>query len=417
MTDRELQAPSQVMTVSELVSLIKQAIDENPQFRRVVVEGELTEFKMHQASGHAYFSLAEKTFDRAGGRLVRIPCVMFQSWTQYMTFVPQVGDQVRLIGQVGFYADRGQVQLYATQLFPVGAGAAQRARRALEERLLRDGVFSPERKRPMPELPLLVAVVTSPTGAAVHDVENVMKKRFPQASLTVVPCLVQGVDAPDSIIRALHRAYLLPGVQAVMIVRGGGSRDDLNPFDDERLVREVARSPIPVMSGVGHDVDSTFCDRAADQFAPTPSAAAERLFPDARELENQLNAAGSHLESLVRARLGKQGDRLSELAKRCADAASVRLRNSALWLDDLSDRLSSAALGRVRHAALKLQGISSTIEALSPRLVLSRGYSVCLKGGVPVRSVGDLTPGDGVTLQLSDGQAQMRCQSLTEYIC
>ena len=255
MTLRSQEENKQVLSVDEVAFRVKKMLEYDPLLSNLTVEGELSDLKRH-SSGHVYFMLK--------GAKASVPCVMFRSDAAGMLLWPRVGDRVILQGRVDLYAERGTVQVYARKMFPLGVGAAARAKEELRLKLEKEGLFSDMRKRPLPPYPRRAVCVTSPTGAAVRDVINVFRRRYPSAELVVVPCLVQGLQAPESIAAALRRAGAVPGAEVILLVRGGGSREDLNPFDDEELVREVARSPLPLVSGVGHEVDWSLCDMAAD---------------------------------------------------------------------------------------------------------------------------------------------------------
>lgn len=398
-----MSSQERIYTVDELAGRIKRVFELDPVLSGLVVEGELSELKRH-TSGHIYFTIV--------GTEARVSCVMFRSDAAHLTVLPRVGDRVRLRGRLDLYAPRGSVQIYARRLMAVGAGAAARAREELRLKLEKLGLFAAERKRALPSWPLTVACVTSETGAAFHDVHRVMKNRFPMASLILVPCLVQGDDAPTSIVEALRRAWAISGVQVVLLVRGGGGRDDLTPFDDEAVVMELSRSPVLVVTGVGHEVDSTLCDLVADVFGPTPSAAAERLFPDRSDVLAGLSQSARLLSSAVRNELLDSHHRINRIDQLSRRALDRRLKEQALRLDDIQDHLNSQLRNNFEMARNRLAGLSRALEALSPQSVLDRGYVKCVKSGVAVTSIGQLSAGDLVTIQLKDGEAVAETQQL-----
>ncbi len=382
------------LSVDEVALRVRNLIDYDAVLARVAVEGELTDFKRH-VSGHIYFSLK--------GQNASLSCVMFRGDAAGQLLRPEVGDRVCAVGSVRFYEARGTVQVYARKLFPLGEGAAARSREELRRRLESEGLFSPARKRPIPAFPGLVACVTSDTGAAVRDVIRQFHARFPLAQLVVVPCLVQGVRAAESAAQALRRAQSITGVEVILLVRGGGAKEDLNPFDDEELVREVARSSIPVVTGIGHEIDESLCDMASDCREPTPTAAAARVFPDrAQELmaiavrERRLNADTRHeigrAESALRAARGSLGKNMEF----CLQGAAQRL-------DAVSERLAHKLAGETRIAASKLTELERSLENLSPHALARRGYGLVLKGGLPVCAARTLKNEEKIVVQFPDG--------------
>ena len=382
------------LSVDEVALRVRNLIDYDAVLARVAVEGELTDFKRH-VSGHIYFSLK--------GQNASLSCVMFRGDAAGQLLWPEVGDRVCAVGSVRFYEARGTVQVYARKLFPLGEGAAARSREELRRRLESEGLFSPARKRPIPAFPGLVACVTSDTGAAVRDVIRQFHARFPLAQLVVVPCLVQGVRAAESAAQALRRAQSITGVEVILLVRGGGAKEDLNPFDDEELVREVARSSIPVVTGIGHEIDESLCDMASDCREPTPTAAAARVFPDrAQELmaiavrERRLNADTRHeigrAESALRAARGSLGKNMEF----CLQSAAQRL-------DAVSERLAHKLAGETRIAASKLTELERSLENLSPHALARRGYGLVLKGGLPVCAARTLNNEEKIVVQFPDG--------------
>ena len=243
------------LTVDELTLYVQGLFLSDLMLKSLIVAGEIAEFKRH-TSGHCYFTLL--------GRESRVACAIFKQYAGFLPHWPENGDSVLVEGSVGVYPQRGVYQLYAKRIIPVGAGAIDRARQELKARLTQEGLFRPELKRPVPAYPERAAIVTSVTGAALRDVLRIASRRYPLCEVLIVPAQVQGAEAPEEIARALSRAALLERLDCILLVRGGGSREDLVPFDDERVVRAVRSCPVPVVSGVGHEIDETLCDLAAD---------------------------------------------------------------------------------------------------------------------------------------------------------
>ena len=393
------------LTVDELTAYREDKFRQDPILAELVVHGELLEFKRH-TSGHVYFTL--------GGSRSRLSGVMFRSDASLVPEWPRKGDEVLVRGQISVYAARGTYQVYARRLFPLGQGAMARAREELRRRLEAEGLFDPRRKRPLPPMPLCVAVVTSPTGAAVRDVVKVARVRFPQARLVVVPALVQGLDAAASIAGGLRRAAGVDGADLVILARGGGSRDDLNPFDDEESVRAVASCPLPVVTGVGHQVDTTLCDLAADFVTATPSAAAERVFPDVKDLSKHVATLGERMGLAVSGRIRSLSDVLEQFFQRAV--RTVRrgyLLPAFERTDDLKARLGRGARSACEAQRQRLASQAGLLQGLSPLFPLSRGYAVVEDaGGKRITSVSDVGTGQVLNLSLADGRLRVRTEEV-----
>jgi exodeoxyribonuclease VII large subunit len=309
-------------------------------------------------------------------------------------------------GSVGVYPQRGVYQLYARRLIPAGVGAIERARREIQERLEKEGLFAPALKRPIPRYPSKVALITSETGAAVWDVIRVAGRRYPACGIVVVGAQVQGAEAPDEIVRAFSRVAAVSGLDCVLLVRGGGSREDLVPFDDERVVRAVRLCPVPVVSGVGHDVDTTLCDMAADLRASTPSAAAELVFPDRSEIGEQLSKTVARMEYALREKIEKNRVRLAHAQSSAAFRVRRRFSESAASLAALDGRLSASMELRLAEAREAWAVRAASLDALSPLAVMGRGFVTCERGGARIRSARELNAGDKVEIRFADGKAE-----------
>lgn len=384
------------ITVDELTARISALFLQDSVLQSAVVRGEVAELKKH-TSGHVYFTLL--------GEGSRIACALFKNYVPYVPRWPQNGDEVLAEGAVSLYAPRGSYQLIVRRMTPIGQGAAERARLELELRLAKEGLFDPLHKRPLPSFPQKVAVVTSQTGAALRDVLAVAGSRLPSCELVIVPVQVQGYEAPEEIAEGLARAAGISGAECVMLVRGGGSRDDLTPFDDERVVRAVRSCPLPVITGVGHEIDETLSDKAADARAATPSAAAERLFPHRADLLASL----SHKKRILTAAaengiksLGRDLTLLLADGKAALDRA-LAAADGALGL--FSTRLAGGGERAAAGAAERIAALGAALNSLSPLRVFDRGYSLCEKDGQPVGSAAALAAGDALTLRFADGDA------------
>jgi exodeoxyribonuclease VII large subunit len=412
-------------------------------FPLVWVEGEVSNLAMPR-SGHLYFSLKDAN--------AQVRCALFRNRRQLLRFQPGNGDQVLARARVGFYEPRGDFQLLIEHLEPAGAGSAQRAFEALKLKLQAEGLFASERKRDLPAFPRRIGVITSPSGAAIRDVLNVLQRRAPQVAVTIFPAQVQGQDAPADLVEALQVALARRDCDLLLLTRGGGSAEDLAAFNDERLARLVAAADIPIVSAVGHEIDFTIADFVADRRAPTPSAAAELISPDAAALQQRIAALAGRLAGATRRRLAEferhvtllhgrlqrlsprsrlhqQQQRLDELDLRLARATrggiSARLQrlhtlghrleaqSPRQRLALLAQRLASARsrLGSSMHAGLeqrrrRLAATGRELNAVSPLATLQRGYSVLREpiSGSVVGSVTGIKPGDELEALLIDGR-------------
>jgi exodeoxyribonuclease VII large subunit len=383
--------------VDDLSELLRRVLAGVPEFRDAAVRGELQNFKRH-TSGHVYFTLA--------GKESRLSCVLFRSHTSGILDWPSDGDEVIVTGSVEVYPKAGAYQLYATRILPLGTGAQSRAREELRAALEREGLFDPRHKRPLPQYPAKVAVVTSPTGAAVQDILKVSANRAPFVDIVIVPAVVQGVDAPAAVARALGVCGRLKGISCVILARGGGAKDDLSPFDDERIVRAVRNCPVPVVTGVGHQTDSSLADLAADAALPTPSAAAERVFPDSSEIARRLMHARDLLASGMLRRITREENLLARREDRANRLVSAGLEVSEKLLGDMKRDLFALMDGVTERGENALSSAAAALDAFSPLAVLGRGYALCRDAdGAAVRSAASLSRGDRMSVRFKDGSA------------
>jgi exodeoxyribonuclease VII large subunit len=391
------------------------------RFGAVAVRGELSGFT-RAASGHCYFSLKD-----SAGAPALLRCAMFRRAATLVDFQPADGQQVDLRGRLGVYDARGELQLVVEAMQRVGAGSLYEEFLRLRARLEASGLFDAGRKRPIVGHPAAVGVITSPGAAALHDVLTSLARRAPQVRVVIYPSLVQGADAPAALVAALRLAGTRNEVQTLLLVRGGGSLEDLWAFNDERVVRAVAESRLPVICGVGHETDVTLCDLAADLRAPTPTAAAELAAPARADALALLDARADALARRMRRALDKEAQRLDTLAMRLQrpaaslaghgqrlQAAAVRLRSAALQriarqslqLPTLAERVQRAAQVHLQRQRQRLDGATQRLDALDPRQVLQRGYAwVEDTRGRPVLSVRALAAGQTVQAVWADGRA------------
>lgn len=396
-----------LLSVGMLNEYVKGLLEQNEVLSDVWVRGEISNFTNHYKTGHFYFSLK----DERGA----ISAVMFRSYAQRLPFVPQNGMKVILHGRVSLYVTGGQYQINADAMQPDGVGGLYLAFEQLKAKLQAEGLFDESRKKPLPRIPMRIGIITSPTGAAIHDMINVLGRRFPSAGILLYPALVQGAGAPASLIAGMNYFNQKNNVDVIIIGRGGGSMEDLWAFNDEALARTVAASRLPVISAVGHESDFTICDFVADRRAPTPSAAAELAVPDTDDLKRLLRGYEDRLGIAVNMHLSQRRDRVARLASsrvltapdRFVDDCRMRVGDLALRLDRAADHKLTRAKGDFARAAAQL-------DALNPLAILTRGYAVVRSGETPVRSVEELRVGTPVRLTLADGEAMATVTEIQE---
>jgi exodeoxyribonuclease VII large subunit len=341
---------------------------------------------------------------------------MFRSAAQRLRFKPDNGMQVLLFGQVSVYDRDGAYQMYVNEMEPAGVGALHLQYEQLKAKLQAEGLFDEALKRSLPTLPRRVGIVTAPTGAALRDMITVSRRRFPGVNLLIAPALVQGAEAPASLIRALNLVARQPGVDVVIIGRGGGSLEDLWAFNDEDLARAIRECPVPVVSAVGHETDFTIADFAADLRAPTPSAAAEIVVPSRAELLGTVDALKSRLITLTKRHVERKRLRLKALAERpVLLRPQGRLLQDRQRLDDLVRRLGNASGRRMERNRHRLASLAGRLDALSPLAVLSRGYAIARgEDGRVIKEAGAVAIGAPVTVMLHKGELRVRVESKTE---
>ena len=387
----------QVLTVSQLCRYVKAVLEEQKPLSDLMVKGELGDLSYRQSSGHLYFSI------RDGGAVVR--CVMFSRYVQNLRQLPEEGAAVLVRGSAGLYERDGAFQLVANDLQPLGAGSGRLAMEALVRRLEAEGLLDEKRKRPLPLLPEAIGVVTSREGAALQDILRAFRRRGYWGKLIFCHAAVQGPGAPDSLCRALSSLMEEGECQAVLIARGGGSREDLAAFNDEGLARLAARCPVPVVSAVGHEVDYTLLDLVADARASTPTGAAELLVPDREALLGRVEGLRREAVRLARGRVEEERRRLGgAIALLSARSPKSRVEKNRQKLEYLVRLLRGAEEERLRSLRGRALSLLFRLEGLNPASVLRRGYSIAMAGGRVVSSAGELSPGDELTTVFADGR-------------
>ena len=394
--------PPRVWRVSDLNRRVRTLLDGDPLLADVWVEGEVSQ-PSFPPSGHCFFTLKDAAS--------QVRAVLFREELAAANVKPEHGMQVVCHGRLRAYEPQGVYQLYVTTLTPAGAGDLHQRYEQLRARLAAEGLFEDRRKRQLPRWPRRIGVVTSPVGAVWRDIGNVVRRRYPFAELVLSPTIVQGATASGAIVRALHRVYAQPGIDVVILARGGGSLEDLWSFNEERVVRAVAASPVPIIVGVGHESDVTLADFAADVRAPTPSAAAEQAVPDTTQLPAILSRLRERATAALiggatsrRQRLDAEGRALARLAP---NVGAARQRAG-----DLLDRGHRALMVRVERERATLGALADALRTLSPAATLERGYAIArLADGSVVRDPAQAPPGSAVVVGVARGRLETRVEA------
>lgn len=397
-----------VLSVSQLNRYIKMNFDADENLANIFISGEISNFTNHYRTGHLYFTLKD---DSAAVR-----AVMFNSSAKRLKFMPEDGMKVIARGRVSVYEASGQYQLYVDDMQPDGVGALNLAYEQLKEKLQKEGLFSELHKKPLPPYPEKVGVITSPTGAAVRDIINVLGRRFPYAEIVFCPVLVQGDGAHLQLTDAVNLFNSERAADVIIIGRGGGSIEDLWEFNDEGLARAVYNSDIPVISAVGHETDFTICDFVADMRAPTPSAAAELAVPDANELQYALSALKNRMFLNVSSGIADRRSRLEYLmSKGALKSPDEMLSNRSQRLDTAFSKMLSSYENRIGGKKVEFISAATALSKLDPMSVLMRGFAfVSDKNGKNVYSSQALAKGDKINVRFHDGSAACEVKEITQ---
>lgn len=387
------QAPT--LTVAELNEYLRMQMDGDPVLSNLFVRGELSNCKMY-ASGHFYFTVKDTESQLSG--------VMFRSYASRLGFIPKDGMKVILHGRISVYPTRGQYQIYADDMVADGAGSLALQFEQLKRRLEAEGLFDPARKKPIPKIPKRIGVITSPSGAAIHDIMNILSRRFPSVEAVLFPSLVQGEGAAEQMMAGLSFFQMSETVDVIILGRGGGSAEDLWAFNDEGLARAVANCAIPVISAVGHESDFTICDFVADLRAPTPSAAAELAVPDRKELLYALENRAQRLHRLMEERVSRQRKSLQLLTSGILANPARMLDSQKMYVADLDRRLGLAGSQAVRQKRSDYAETCAKLASLNPLAVLSRGYATVRVGEKTVTAAEQIVQGDRLSIRFSDGE-------------
>lgn len=388
-----------VLSVSQLNRYVKSIIEQDMNLQTVFVQGEISNFTNHYKTGHFYMTIKDE--------FSSIKAVMFKSANMRLKFMPENSMSVIIRGRVAVFERDGQYQLYIDDMQPDGTGALSLAFEQLKAKLAKEGLFDAEKKKAIPDYPMRVGVVTSPTGAAIRDIINVISRRFPLAELILCPVAVQGDYAAPQIKAAIELFNAEKAADVLIVGRGGGSVEELWAFNEEIVARAVAASEIPVISAVGHETDFTICDFAADLRAPTPSAAAELAVPDSLQQREMLSSAARRMLSAVSDRLGAERAMLEK------QKSKLQILSPQNYIDNLRVRCDRAAMAMdssVRHEltvkSKEFSSLCAKLDAMSPLKILARGYSVASKQGKIISDINSVEKGDMINVKISGGDIE-----------
>ncbi len=396
-----------VLTVTSLNTYVKSKLEEDPNLEDIALQAEISNYK-HHSSGHRYMTLKDS--------MSSINAVMFAGDASRLRFPVEDGMKVIVRGNISLYPKTGSYQFYIRELRPDGIGALAVAFEKLKKKLESEGLFAPEHKKLLPFLPEKIGIITSDTGAAVQDIIRILRRRYPVGELILCPVSVQGVRAAPELTEAVKKFDRLKCVDVIIIGRGGGSAEDLWAFNDEQLARAIYECSIPIVSGVGHETDTTICDFVADMRASTPSAAAELISPEEGALEYTFSTYYNRIISLYKNRINIEKKRIEELQHTLIlKNPRAMIKEKKLHLKYLSSSLFSSYQGIINNKKKMLSDSALKLDALSPLRVLARGYSVTVKDGNVISSVDNVSVGDRLDIRLSDGQLECTIEERVKY--
>jgi exodeoxyribonuclease VII large subunit len=383
-------------TVTDLTHYLRELLESDEQLQDVWVAGEVSNVS-RPASGHLYFTLKDSN--------ASLRCVMWRNAVLKQSFTPRDGDAIEVHGAISIYELGGQYQLYADLFRPAGEGALYQEFLRLKAKLEAEGLFNPDRKRAIPVRPERIGIVTSPTGAALQDMLNTLRRRYPLVEVVLAPTQVQGEDAPPQIIAALQKVARLAQPDVIIMARGGGSIEDLWAFNDEGVARAIAASPIPIITGVGHETDFTIADFVADLRAPTPTAAAELATPNQADLRLDLTELKERLNHMLQASNNELRWAFRELQNQLERNSPLnQIQTESQYVDELDRRLGAATNHILQLARASLAGLMQHMSALNPTAVLERGYSIVTnQAGEAILRVAQVSAGQPLNVQVCDG--------------
>lgn len=396
-----------VISVSKLNEILKMLIEDCQPLRNIYVSGEISNFTHYYRSGHMYFTLKDEKS--------QIKAVMFSSYAGKLRFKPENGMKVICRGRLAVYEKNGEYQIYAEDLQPDGLGALNLAFEQLKQKLLDEGVCSDDIKKSIPLYPKKIGVATSNTGAAVEDIKNITKRRYPLAELVIVPTIVQGAFASADIVKSIELLDSMDDVDVIIVGRGGGSIEDLWAFNTEEVARAVIACKTPIVSAVGHETDYTICDFVADLRAPTPSAAAELVCPDILSLINYIDGLKKQIDYSLNSKINDESIRLDELSSSyvLTDYSEV----VKVFEDNLSvleERMNDEYKYVIETKGNSFGILAEKLNVLSPLAVLARGYSICEKNGKTVKNINEIKADDRLDIKMNGGNVVCKVLEVTE---
>ena len=395
-----------VITVSQLNNYMKRFVDSNVHLSKLWVKGEISNYKKHY-TGHIYMTLKDETSV--------VKAVMFKGSASSLMFEPDNGMKVIACGKVAVFERDGQYQLYVESMVPDGVGELHIAYEQLKEKLEQKGYFDEAHKKPIPKFPSSIGVITSPTGAAIRDILNVLTRRYPVANIYIYPAQVQGVGASATVADGIKMFNSLKNVDVIIAGRGGGSIEDLWAFNEENVADAIYNSDIPIISAVGHETDFTIADFVADLRAPTPSAGAELAVPDLLEVKNKLATTKSRLSVLLtNAYKFKRKELDNIMSRKVFETPEYIIEDKKIHLDNLTEKMLGLYQNKIDKSKNNLLGCTTKLETLNPMSVLNRGYTMASKGNAQIKSIKDLSKDDKIKLKFIDGTALCLVTDITE---
>ncbi|MFW6074212.1 MAG: exodeoxyribonuclease VII large subunit [Chloroflexota bacterium] len=395
----------QILSVDQVTAYLKDVLDNDPLLGDVWIRGEVSSFHK-SAAGHCYFTLTDGQ--------ASLSCVLFLNNQFGLQTLPRQGDAILAHGRISIYEVRGTYQLYVDAVAPEGAGLLQAEFERMRQRLEAEGLFRPERKRPIPELPERIGVVTSETGSVWHDIQHVIQRRFPLVELILAPSAVQGQEAPAQLVAGIAALCEHGNCDVIIVARGGGSPEDLACFNDEALARAIFAAPVPIVSAVGHETDISIADLVADLRAPTPSAAAELVVPDQRAICERLEETVRGLKGIVRDKIGVLRDEAEDLERRI-DRRDIRLEiaQHRMTLDHEHARAKRVALESVLGKRRKVERLDDHLGLVNPTSILDRGYAMVTASasGERLRRAAEAQHNERMRLHFRDGSIDVRKES------
>ncbi|MGK0209206.1 MAG: exodeoxyribonuclease VII large subunit [Patescibacteria group bacterium] len=385
-----------ILSVQQLNGQIKTSLKTNPRLQNILVRGEISNLTIH-SSGHIYFSLKDEES--------QIKCIMFKYQAIDLKFQPEHGMKIIIEASIDVYEPRGEYSLIVKSMQPDGEGALNIAFKQLKNKLEKQGLFADHKKKPIPKYPKQIAIITSPTGAAIQDITNVLRRRYPIVKIIIIPAIVQGPNAEESVIKSLQIAQSLKNIDTILMTRGGGSKEDLWCFNSETLAHNIAKSNTPIITGIGHEIDFTIADFVADKRAPTPSAAAELITPDSEEILFQLTNKQTQMKSLIDQTIRKYKDTLQYIQDLPFFKNPIeRITQENQKLTHITYKFNMILENNIQNKQQQANILNEKLKALNPTEILQRGYSITTKDNEIVKNTKQVNTGDDIQITLGNGK-------------